>query len=341
MVQLSGLDGLFVNLEMRGLPMHISSFSIYDPATAGADGVTFEMIRQSFKDSVDSRVPALKNLLYTVPMGLDQPYWVEDKNFSIDLHVHRIALPAPGDWSTLCEVLANMHAAPLCRDKPLWEAWVIENLDSIDCCPQASFGIFLKVHHALMDGRTGLKIFTSLHSLNANEAPMAIAHPAAMDNHDAEDETLRSYQRPSAFSMMGRSTLNNFTKTFGLIGLATKRIPRAYSAIRGAISEDEIRTIQKKEKTCFNDVISQSRVLNRIRVPMAAMKAIRGCVPGSTLNDVAMTIISGGLRSYLQAVETLPESSMVATVPIDVRSRKDADKMGNMLNISGKKDLLS
>ena len=40
-------------------------------------------------------VPKLTQKLVTIPMSLDRPYWVDDPDFDLNLHLHRIALPCP------------------------------------------------------------------------------------------------------------------------------------------------------------------------------------------------------------------------------------------------------
>ena len=333
MAQLSGLDSLFINMEMRGLPMHISSFSLYDPGTASGNTVSFEEIKKTYETAVLQHVPTFRAVLHEVPLGLDQPYWVEDEDFNIDLHIHRMGLPHPGDWSALLEVLATMHSEPLCREKPLWEAWVIENLDGVESFPKGCFGVFLKVHHALMDGRTGLKIFTSLHALGAREAPIALANAEGAKNHDNHFEGNQSYRKPSTLSMLGRSASNNAGRTFGIANLASTKLPQAWSRIRKGLGTDELKTIGPRGKICFNDVTSQRRVIDRIRIPIATVRAIRSTSSGCTLNDVAMTIVGGAMQRYLLAMDVLPEASLIAAVPIDVRCKADASKAGNMLSI--------
>lgn len=333
MIQLSGLDAMFVHLEMRGLPMHISSFSIYDPASSANGCLDFPKIREIFNTAVIQNVPILRCRLQKVSMNLDQPYWVEDKQFNVNLHVHHIALPQPADWATLREVIADLHAAPLSRDKPLWEAYVIENLSGIGHLPKGSFGVFLKVHHAIMDGRTGLKIFTNLHSLMADEAPISFAHPQQITAAEAELDNIENYSKPSLRDSWSRGVANNWKRTKKMADLFARRLPVTALNVQKGLQNHEIKHIPLKQKTCFNNVISQRRVIDCIRVPLADMQKMRGLAPGSTLNDVALTIIGGGLRRYLSAQQQLPEESLVATLPIDVRQKCDSNKSGNMLSI--------
>src|SRR5690554_2001134 len=52
-------------------------------------------------------------------LPLAPPYWEDDPNFNLDSHIHRIALPAPGDQAALQEVASDLMSTPLDFFKPL------------------------------------------------------------------------------------------------------------------------------------------------------------------------------------------------------------------------------
>ena len=164
MHQLSGLDAPFINVETKSAPTHISSLSIYDQSTAPGGLVTFKGILSN----IESRLhlaDCFRRRLVEVPLGVDHPYWIEDPDFDPEFHVRHIALPKPGDWRQLCIQVARLHARPLDRGKPLWEMYVIEGLDGVEGMPPGSFALFTKVHHAAIDGVSGVEITAALHDL--------------------------------------------------------------------------------------------------------------------------------------------------------------------------------
>ena len=63
-----------------------------------------------------------------MPLGLDQPYWIDDVNFDIEFHVREISLPTPGSDAQLAEQVSRLHARPLDRRRPLWEMYLISGL---------------------------------------------------------------------------------------------------------------------------------------------------------------------------------------------------------------------
>ena len=56
-------------------------------------------------------------------------------------------------------------------------------------------------------------------------------------------------------------------------------------------------------------------------------------MPGSTVNDAALTVVGGALRRYLQAKGELPEESLVAMVPISTRRADESDAGGNRITM--------
>jgi diacylglycerol O-acyltransferase len=74
-------------------------------------------------------VAEFRQKLRHVPLDLDHPVWVDDEDFDIDRHVHRLALPSPGGPTELTEITGHLAGLPLDRSRPLWDMWVIEGLE--------------------------------------------------------------------------------------------------------------------------------------------------------------------------------------------------------------------
>jgi WS/DGAT/MGAT family acyltransferase len=64
---------------------------------------------------------------------------------------------------------------------------------------------------------------------------------------------------------------------------------------------------------------------------LADIKRIKACVPGSTINDVALAYVGGALREYLNRHGELPDQTLVAACPISLRDAGDKGSGGNML----------
>ena len=125
-------------------------------------------------DHIDKRLHearVFRQRLVRVPFDLDHPYWIEDPDFDLEFHVRHIALPEPGDWRQLCIQVARLVSRPLDLDRPLWELYVIEGLDNVEGAPAGSFALVTKVHHAAIDGMSGMEMTSAIHDDEPTGAP--------------------------------------------------------------------------------------------------------------------------------------------------------------------------
>lgn len=314
MKQLTGLDASFLYLETANSPMHISGLGIYDPATAPGGKVRFKDIIENINHRALG-LPVMTQTLLTVPFGLDHPYWVTDGSFDPEFHIRHIALPKPGDWRQLCIQVARLHARPLDRKRPLWEIYVIEGLDNVAGVPSGSFAMFSKTHHAAIDGTSGMEMTAAIHDLSPNYQ----TQPPSL---------LKIDRHPSLFELLLRSSANTLTTPFHLISVARNTVPGFARAAAG-LSRGRLSRVKNIPRTRFNGTVSPHRVFDAINVPLEDIKAIKNSVSGATVNDAAITIVGGALRKYLSAHDELPEFSLAAMAPINVRS--DKDKTGGNL----------
>ncbi|HEX7459573.1 MAG TPA: wax ester/triacylglycerol synthase domain-containing protein, partial [Acidimicrobiales bacterium] len=126
MARLTGLDGAFLALESPTTHLHVMGTMVFDP-TGVPGGLDFRRIRSL----VDERVPLVapfRMRMVGVPFGLQHPTLVEDPAFDLDYHVRRASVPAPGGPEELAELVGDLAARPLDRNRPLWEFHVIEGL---------------------------------------------------------------------------------------------------------------------------------------------------------------------------------------------------------------------
>ena len=157
MKQLSGTDNLFLRMERGHQFMHVAGLGIYDPSTAPEGRVRFKDILRFFESRLDAS-PIFRRRLVNVPFDVDRPYWIEEADIDVEFHVRHVALPHPGDWRQLCIQVARIHSRPLDRSKPLWEAYVIEQLNNVPGIPPGSFALYIKFHHCAVDGEAGTEI---------------------------------------------------------------------------------------------------------------------------------------------------------------------------------------
>lgn len=318
MRQLTGLDASFLYLETRNAPMHIGGLSIYDPATAPGGKIRFKQVVENFSSRVH-RVPAMTSRLVTVPLRLDHPYWVSDGTFDPEFHVRHIALPAPGDWRQLCILISRIHARPLDRNRPLWEAYVIDGLDNVEGYPKGCFAVFTKMHHAAIDGASGVEINAVMHDLSPE--------PAAVD----EIQAFTVDTTPSSAELLVRAQLNTVKIPFRFAGIAKNTAPSLIKAATGVVT-GKLSRVSNIPRTRFNSNVSPHRVIDALRVDFEDVRKIKNAFKPATVNDVALTIVGGALRKYLESKGELPEQSLAAMAPINVRTEDKLGTAGNQVS---------
>jgi len=317
--QLQGMDSSFVALETRNSPMHIGSILIYNPATAPGGFVRFKDILNFFESRMQlSRT--IRQRLVRVPFDLDHPYWIEDPDFDLEYHVRHIALPKPGDWRQLCIQAARIFARPLDLERPPWEFTVVEGLDNVPGVAKGSFAMVTKVHHAAIDGMSGIDLMEAMHTLNPDDPP-----PSTPDKWKPE-------KVPNPVELLGKSYFNAVTNPLKQLEVAAKAAPGLAKAIKGlAAKEFSVSRDMVAPKTRFNRVISSHRVVEGRSFKLADIKTIRLLEDGAKVNDVFLAIVGGAMRKYLLSKQDLPKATLTAMAPISVRSKNEKGDMGNQV----------
>ncbi|MEH6568552.1 MAG: wax ester/triacylglycerol synthase family O-acyltransferase [Halioglobus sp.] len=320
MEQLSGLDSMMVLGEISNVPLHMSALFIYDPSTSESGTIKYPQLTSLLHGVINSSLPMLKCRAEKVAFTLDKPYWVEDQNFNLDYHIQRFALPQPANWAELNELIARFHAQPLHPDRPLWQSLFIEGLDNLGDLPSGCVGMVMKIHHALADGKTAVKIFSELHTLSPEPTAALIA--------EGMDDELPDFSSPSAIDKYSRAywhLVSSPAKLLLNIGSIAQKM--LFSSNKPNAPSSTI------PDTPFNQLPSADRNLGHIRLPMNDIRQLEE-ISDCTINDIAMCIIAGGLRSYLESRQQLPDQSLVTGMPINIRSEKDKKTIGNHVSLA-------
>ena len=253
-------------------------------------------------------IPTFRERLANSFLNLDHPVWVEDEEFDVDRHLHRIGLPAPGGRVELAEICGHLAALPLDRRHPLWEMWAIEGLDGTDARKGGRMAVMTKVHHAAVDGVTGANLMSQLCSVEP-DAP-------APDPVEASGDV-----NPLRIALGG---LGRFASR--PINLATSVLPATVSTVfdtvRRAAGGRAMANPFAAPQTPFNGTITAHRNVAFAQLDLEDIKTVKNHF-GVKVNDVVMALVSGVLRKFLLDRGELPESSLVAMVPVSVHDRSD------------------
>jgi WS/DGAT/MGAT family acyltransferase len=336
MKHLSGLDNLFLALEHGNQLMQVAALGIYDPSTAPGGELRFKSVLDFFESRM-KQTRVFRRRLIAVPWGIDRPYWIDDTDVDVEYHVRHIALPQPGDWRQLMIQVARLHSRSLDKSKPLWEAYIIEGLDHVPGIVPGSFALYIKFHHAAVDGEGGVEIIRAIHSLSrtpdpeAHEVGSPIAIIADRDPTIAE-LCARAVGHRACQVLDGARLIADLGKravgagvdlvTSGKVLAAGRKLVASRPGLAEMAAEmtgGHGETLHLRPHTRFDGKISAHRVVDVAGLSLADCNSIRQHVDEVTINDIFMATASGALRKYLELKGELPAASLNAMMPISTR----------------------
>ncbi len=305
MQRLSGLDASFLYLETAKQPLHVCSILELDTSTMPG-GYTFDRLRDALGLRIKA-MPEFREKLADSRFNPDHPVWVEDRDFDVDHHLHRIGLPSPGGRNELAEICGHIASLSLDRSRPLWEMWVIENVAETDAHEGGRIAVMTKVHHAGVDGVTGANLMSQLCSTEPDAAePDPVDGPGdASDLEIAVSGAVRFAMRPLKLANVLPMTVSTVIDTAKRIRSGTTMAP-PFTA----------------PQTAFNANVTGHRNIAFAQLDLEDIKKVKQHF-GVKVNDVVMALVSGVLRKFLLDRGELPESSLVAMVPVSVHDKSD------------------
>jgi diacylglycerol O-acyltransferase / wax synthase len=314
--RLTALDASFLHLEHEGTPMHVGAVSTFEapPLLDRRGHVRIRAIRRELAARLDL-VPRFRQVVREVPFGAGLPVWADDPDFDIANHVKVVRLSRPGDERGLLDLAVELHRPLLDRTRPLWELWFVEGLDG------GRIAQVEKVHHAMIDGVSGVDVASVLLDLAPTRARSVpppwtprLAPPAArrfadalLDRSAAPLVALRTatrgITRPGSWFPTTAGTVRDVARALATTGIA----PR----------------------TSLNSSVGTARRLVVIRQQLAEVKAA-GRPHGASVNDVVLCAVSEGLRALLAGRGELHHGlSLTALVPVSLRAESEHLQLGN------------
>jgi diacylglycerol O-acyltransferase len=314
MQRLSGLDASFLALETPSSHMHVASLGIFDPSEVPG-GVSIDSVIEIYSQRLHL-APPFRRRLAQVPFGLHHPIWIEDPDFDIRRHVRHTAIPAPGGTKELSNLVSRLVALPLDRSRPLWEIWLIEGLEG------GNVGLLSKVHHAAIDGASGNELIVALLDLSP-EVEVHVPDTEWAPDHVPTDAELLTY----AASSLARQPVR--------VARSLVRTASAALAVRRHGQETESEHLPpapfSAPRTSFNTALTPARSYAFTSIDLPTVKAVKAKA-GCTVNDVVLALCAGALRKYLDDQGEILDGSLVAMVPMSVRTEDEKNTGGNKVS---------
>jgi diacylglycerol O-acyltransferase / wax synthase len=313
MQRMTGIDPMFIYSDTPDTPMEIAYACVFDPSTLPG-GYSFERVTAVLETRIPTLQPFRRRLM-AVPLGLDHPRWVDDPDFDLADHLHRVALPAPGGDAEFRAKVAEVMGRPLTPEQPPWEMHVVEGM------ADRKIGLIAKVHHAVIDGVAGAEMLAKL--LDLTPEGSAVTEPG----RPWVPARLPSQTRlvTDALPTFMRSPFRGL-RAAREVGRTAVRLARCAIDDRlGPVS------IPLGAPDTFESPVGADRAVSFAALEMAKVQALRTRF-GSTINDVVLAVCSGALRSHLAALNEDVESPLVAVVPVSVRGDSAGPALGNHLS---------
>ncbi len=301
--QLADGDAIFVAVESDRAPSHIGGLTIIDGRDV--DGFGFERMVARIEDRI-SLVPRFGWKLLEVPFGLDRPYFVEDADFVPRSHIHRIALAGDGTLRDLHDMAGLLHARPLDRSRPLWEAWWIEGL------ADGRVAMLIKMHHCLLDGEGGVGLAEILMDLTPDADQPLI--PVEMQEH--------APAAPAANEIVARAAKNAITRSGKLFDHGVSALKSLGEQWLGDPSTRYAPRSAEVPRAEFNEGVGPRRGFASASVSLESVRELKKHFD-VTVNDVLLELVGASLRRSMRERGALPQDSLVACCPVSRREAGD------------------
>ncbi len=291
-------SSMFLLGETREHPMHVGGLQLFQPPD-GADALD---IRAMFDEAMAGTevAPLFRKRASRSVTSLGQWGWEPDRHFDLEHHVRRSALPQPGRVLELLALCSRLHSSLLDRHRPLWELHLIEGL------ADGRYALYFKVHHAMVDGVSALRMLARMLSPDPDErnmpAPWAL-RPSASS---------RSRSAPELLRRLPKSVLSGAVELAGVVPAAVSALDRGFGSAEGAVPIRAPKSMLNVPITGARRFAAQSWSMERIRQVSK--------LSGTTVNDVVLAMCAGALRGYLQDLDALPDEPLIAMVPVSLRS---------------------
>ncbi len=314
--RLTTLDATFLYYEKKSAPLHIGSVSVFDG----------EIPFARFVENVEARLhllPRYLQLAVSPPLHLAHPRWEADPHFDIRRHIFERHLEPPGTEEQLQEMAGSLLGQMLRRDRPLWEIYIIHGLAGNRAV------MLLKVHHAMVDGISGVDLLKIILDVSPNPAPLP--KPASYEPPPP----------PGVQTELIDSVLDTTEETLRGWLKVWQEIRSIRRELRTEAGHEGVRWIRSQLPRLFlppaplpfNGALSGRQRVAWTQFPWAEVRAIRGALNG-TVNDVVLTVLSGAVARYIQTRGTRPERRFLRLmIPVSMRREEEHGELGNLVSI--------
>jgi WS/DGAT/MGAT family acyltransferase len=230
-------------------------------------------------------------------MSLGQWRWCTDDDIDLDYHVRVSSLAQPAGMAELGELVSQLHSGRLDLNRPLWQFHLIEGL------PDGRYAIYAKMHHALADGVSAMRLLAHTVSTDPDKRGMPALWEVSPRPHGGDASG-------SVWSA-ARGMVQATGEFAGMVPALADTVWRALRRRGGPLT-------LAAPNTPLNVPISGVRSFTGRSFPIDRLRLVAKHTD-ATLNDVVLAMCAGALRRYLLGRNALPTSPLMAMVPVSLR----------------------
>lgn len=328
MERIGGLERVLLGIESRSTTMDAVGILVLDPPPPPR-----EHDFDRFKAVLAQRVPQLPQLVrrpFAASFGAGPLHWITDRRFTVEDHLEQRTLPAPGDLESLADLVVELTATPLPRQRPLWRAWYVEGL------PDDRVAVLFRVHWALLDATGGLQLLAALcdgqdfaadGDDDTDAAPPAFVGERQPMGYDLLAHAMRTQTRlpldlmnqvvhaarpmASAVVRKGPSQVSDVITSAWRAGPGqhVDGVPGIGGTIGALLGHRPPKTLLDRRP------VTHDRSLAIGSIELADVRRVQQAFR-LTVEDVVLAGVTGAVREYLLARDELPSVPLVALYPV-------------------------
>ncbi|HSN76872.1 MAG TPA: wax ester/triacylglycerol synthase family O-acyltransferase [Anaerolineae bacterium] len=312
---MSNADAGWLQMESPTNPMMIAGFFEFDQP------MDFERLKATVEHRL-LRFERFKQRIVKPRVALHQYYWETDPHFELDSHLHRIALPAPGDLAAFKAAANDLASTPLDLSRPLWQFHLIENYGERSV-------LFCRLHHCIADGIALLHVLLSLCDDTA-----AAPWPTAQSGNGHRPVGLAAtLWRPAGSALSAAQTVAH--ESVDLLRNPARAVIWTQMAAGAAQSMARVTLMRPDSRSVLKGQLSVARRMAWSQpLPLDAVKAVSRAT-GATVNDVMVSSLAGALQRYMQGQgQDAAKVRMRAMMPVNLRPADESpEALGNRFGL--------
>ncbi len=316
---LASVDVAWYQMEDPTNLMMITGVFIFDVP------VDFERLKATLDVRFVQRFRRFRQRVVAKRSRFGRPYWEDDPNFDLSSHIHRVALPAPGDHSALQAMVSDLMSTPLDFSKPLWHFHVIEGYEGRSV-------LLTRLHHAIADGIALVQVMLSMTDTE-QDAPMMQAQPPRKPKGW---NPLTPVVRPARSAVkLTQKTVGTAIKTSVNVARDPEQLVEiARTGTDVALTTGRVLLMASDPKTVYKGkLVVRKQAAWSDPIPLDEVKLI-GRAVGGTVNDVLVSAAAGAMRRYLESRgEPVADLNFRAVIPFNLRKPSRRIELGNKFGL--------